>query len=176
MSFQHHEFPTNYVPTVFDNSLKDIKIDGKEVTAELWDTAGQEQFDRIRLLSYRSTDVFLICFSLIERTSFDNIRNKWFPEIKTNTKNDGNKRTPIFFIVGTKSDIKDPSASPSKTEIENLKGLIQSEWPTTVSVVQYFETSAKTRVNVDEVFMAACRRYLQGVGPETQPSNCCTIL
>ena len=47
-----------------------------------WDTAGQEDYDKLRPLSYPQTDVFLTCFSVINRTSFENISKKWEPESK----------------------------------------------------------------------------------------------
>jgi Ras-related C3 botulinum toxin substrate 1 len=46
------------------------------------DTAGQEDYDRLRPLSYPQTDVFLICFSIISPHSYDNVKSKWFPEIQ----------------------------------------------------------------------------------------------
>ena len=49
--------------------------------ASLWDTAGQEEFESIRVLAYDDTDILLIAFSVTERASFDNVREKWFKEV-----------------------------------------------------------------------------------------------
>ena len=48
----------------------------------LFDTAGQEDYDRLRPLSYPETDVFLVCFSVVSPSSFENVKEKWYPEIK----------------------------------------------------------------------------------------------
>ena len=51
-------------------------VDGKPINLGLWDTAGQEDYDRLRPLSYPQTDVFLICFSLVSPPSLENVKNK----------------------------------------------------------------------------------------------------
>uniref|UniRef100_A0A1B0CCY3 NOL9 N-terminal domain-containing protein n=1 Tax=Lutzomyia longipalpis TaxID=7200 RepID=A0A1B0CCY3_LUTLO len=61
--FSKDQFPEVYVPTVFENYVADIEVDGKQVELALWDTAGQEDYDRLRPLSYPDTDVILMCFS-----------------------------------------------------------------------------------------------------------------
>ena len=66
----------DYVPTVFDNFSANVVVDGNTVNLGLWDTAGQEDYNRLRPLSYRGADVFLLAFSLISKASYENITKK----------------------------------------------------------------------------------------------------
>lgn len=59
-----------------------MQVDTIQVSLGLWDTAGQEDYDRLRPLSYPQTDVFLICYSVASPSSFENVTSKWYPEIK----------------------------------------------------------------------------------------------
>lgn len=62
--FSKGTFPEVYVPTVFENYVADVEVDGRKVELALWDTAGQEDYDRLRPLSYPDSNVILICFSV----------------------------------------------------------------------------------------------------------------
>jgi len=64
------------VPTVFENYVADVEVDGKHVELALWDTAGQEDYDRLRPLSYPDSHVILICFAVDSPDSLDNVQEK----------------------------------------------------------------------------------------------------
>lgn len=97
-------FPEAYEPTVFENcsakvnwfwpaDVHDIYVDGHHIILSLWDTAGitrpervfnlagQEEFDRLRTLSYADTHVIMLCFSVESRDSLENVQDKWWDEI-----------------------------------------------------------------------------------------------
>ncbi|GJN91487.1 hypothetical protein Rhopal_004510-T1 [Rhodotorula paludigena] len=75
------EFPQEYEPTVFENHVAEVDVDGTQLELALWDTAGQEDFDRLRVLSYTDVDVVLLCFSVDQPTSLENVEAKWIEEI-----------------------------------------------------------------------------------------------
>ncbi|EMR10702.1 GTP-binding protein rho3 [Pneumocystis murina B123] len=79
--FTRGYFPQIYEPTVFENYVHDIYVDGQQIELSLWDTAGQEEFDRLRSLSYADTHVIMICFSVDSRGSLENVQSKWVAEI-----------------------------------------------------------------------------------------------
>ncbi|CAH1277571.1 RHOA, partial [Branchiostoma lanceolatum] len=95
-----------YIPTVFENYVADIEVDGKQVELALWDTAGQEDYDRLGSLSYgtNETDVLLVCFAIDNRDSFLNVADKWVPKIKNYCP-----KAP-FLLVGNKKDLRTDKA------------------------------------------------------------------
>jgi small GTP-binding protein len=103
-------FPTEYVPTVFENYKCKVTVSSVEYNIQLWDTTGQEELEAVRTLSYPNTNVFILCYSVADRTSYDNVKNKWVVEIKQHVKD------AAFLLVGTKSDLRATADSPLTAE------------------------------------------------------------
>ena len=108
ISYTQNKFPSEYVPTVFDNYAVNVMISGEPLTLGLFDTAGQEEYDRMRPLSYPEANVFLICFSTVNPASFENVKAKWLPEVKSHCPN-----VPIM-LVGTQMDLRNDASTLEK--------------------------------------------------------------
>ena len=103
ISYCNNEFPTKYVPTVFENYSTELEVDSRKVQLTLWDTAGQEAYDKMRAMAYPNTDVFLLCFSLVDKNSLANVEEKWVPDLRH--KRSGWEKVPIL-LVGLKKDLR----------------------------------------------------------------------
>jgi len=156
--FSKDQFPEVYVPTVFENYVADIEVDGKQVELALWDTAGQEDYDRLRPLSYPDTDVILMCFSIDSPDSLENIPEKWTPEVKHFCP-----LVPII-LVGNKKDLRGDSNTIkelSKMKQEPVKPEEGRAMAEKINAFAYLECSAKSKEGVREVFETATRAALQ---------------
>jgi len=156
--FSKDQFPEVYVPTVFENYVADIEVDNKQVELALWDTAGQEDYDRLRPLSYPDTDVILMCFSIDSPDSLENIPEKWTPEVKHFCPN-----VPII-LVGNKKDLRNDSSTIKelgKMKQEPVKPEEGRTMAEKINAFAYLECSAKSKEGVREVFETATRAALQ---------------
>jgi len=159
--FSKDEFPETYVPTVFENYVADINVDGQPVELALWDTAGQEDYDRLRPLSYPDTHVLLVCFSVDSTDSLENIGEKWVPEVRHFCFN------VFFLLVGCKKDLRDDPAFQAKMRKEG-KSFVTTEkgeeMKRKTDAAGLFECSAKSKDNVQQTFEEATRIALKGGG------------
>jgi len=154
MSFSNNTFPQEYVPTVFDNYNTAIMVDDTPYNLGLWDTAGQEEYDRLRALCYPQTDVFLMCFSLISPSSFENIKIRWFPELQHHCPG-----TPCL-LVGTKLDLRDDAAVIEGLRNQGLSTITKEQGESLckeLGASGYVECSALTQKGLKQVFDEAAR-------------------
>jgi len=166
ISYAKKEFPEDYIPTVFDNYVVNITAGNQNIELGLWDTAGQEEYDRLRPLSYANANVFLLCFSVISPVSFENVSAKWYPELKHFCP-----ETP-FILVGTKLDMRNNPSETQKLK-EQGQSVISTESGENLGrklgALRYMECSAKTQANLKEVFDEAVRSFLR---PSKKKSVC----
>ncbi|KAK4539843.1 hypothetical protein LTR36_010304 [Oleoguttula mirabilis] len=175
--FTRGYFPTVYEPTVFENYVHDIFIDNVHVELSLWDTAGQEEFDRLRSLSYDDTHAIMLCFSVDSPDSLENVESKWVGEIAENCPG------VRLVLVALKCDLReqrdgdeevDGSHEPKRPMIDYKQGLAVAE---KIKALRYLECSAMKNRGVNEAFTEAARVALQvkNVKGDKQ-GGCCTLM
>uniref|UniRef100_A0A0M3HS52 Cell division control protein 42 homolog n=1 Tax=Ascaris lumbricoides TaxID=6252 RepID=A0A0M3HS52_ASCLU len=183
ISYTTNKFPSEYVPTVFDNyavsylfsccyiSQVTVMIGGEPYTLGLFDTAGQEDYDRLRPLSYPQTDVFLVCFSVVAPASFENVKEKWVPEIAHHCA-----KTP-FLLVGTQIDLRDDPSYIEKLAKNKQRPIsfeLGEKLAKELKAVKYVECSALTQKGLKNVFDEAILAALEP--PVQDKKKKCTLL
>ncbi|RKP31186.1 ras-domain-containing protein [Metschnikowia bicuspidata] len=143
VSYAQQRFTEIYVPTIFENYVTTVRSpQGKLIDLALWDTADQEDYDRLRPLSYPDADLILICFALDNVASLENVKDMWYPEIHHFCPG-----IPVV-LVGTKTD---------------LLPLVEPDLPLQVAAdigaIGYIQCSAKTMSNVKIVFNFALSHF-----------------
>ncbi|KAJ3367932.1 hypothetical protein GGF31_006991 [Allomyces arbusculus] len=152
MTHCEKHFPAEYVPTVFEthNIIIAYRPDStKQCSMSLWDTAGQEEYDRLRPLSYPDANVIVICFKLAGATarhSYNSVLNKWWPEARHFCP-----KTPLV-LIGTQSDVRDECATSEQylaLPLEEQQSLVidpeeGESLRRAIKAAMYIETSAKT--------------------------------
>ena len=143
------EFPEGYVPRTVDPSCPSIEIDSKRIEMAFWDTIDSDPVVCALLRSrttYQHTDLILMCFSIDSPDSFENIPEKWTPEVRQCCPN-----VPIIPV-----------------KAEDGRSMAES-----INAFAYLECSAKTNEGVREVFETAARAALQF---EKKKKSRCLIL
>mmetsp|Transcript_3085 Transcript_3085/g.4699 ORF Transcript_3085/g.4699 Transcript_3085/m.4699 type:complete len:194 (+) Transcript_3085:114-695(+) len=173
ISYTTNAFPGEYIPTVFDNYSANVMVDGKPINLGLWDTAGQEDYDRLRPLSYPQTDVFLICFSIISPSSFENVKSKWRPEIAHHATN-----VP-FILVGTKLDLRDDPDTINRLSSMGQRPIAEAQGnqlAREIGAYKYLECSALTQSGLKLVFDEAIRCVLVNQTQKPKKDGKCQLM
>ncbi|QLL33775.1 hypothetical protein HG536_0F01000 [Torulaspora globosa] len=152
ISYVQRQFPTGYVPTVFENYV--TKVEGpkkKIIELALWDTGGQEEYNRLRPLSYSEVDILMVCYSVGSKASLQNVEDLWMPEVKHFCPN-----APTM-LLGLKSDLYDQMNFGELVDLEQAELVAQK-----LGAFSHMQCSAKSRSQVDEVFNEALNTALRG--------------
>ncbi|XP_068800227.1 rho-related GTP-binding protein RhoD isoform X1 [Struthio camelus] len=121
---------------------------------------GQEDYDRLRPLSYLDANVILMCFDVTNPSSYDNILTKWCPEV-----NHFCKGVPVV-LVGCKTDLRKDRAVLHRLHEDRLEPITFQQGEAMARLVHaafYFECSAKYQENISAIFVAACKAALSTV-------------
>lgn len=162
VSYTTNGYPTEYIPTAFDNFSAVVSVDGQPVRIQLCDTAGQDEFDKLRPMCYTSADVFLLCFSVVNPTSFQNVPEKWVPEIRTFAPH------AALVLVGTQCDLREDVKvliDLAKYKERPVDPAEANDCAREIGAVAYIECSSLTQKNLKEVFDTAILSTLPNYSP-----------
>ena len=180
ITYTTYTFPEEHIPTVFDNYNVTVVVDDTKVNLGLWDTEGGEDYDRLRPLLYPQTDVFVICYSVTRRQSFENISSKWQPEVRQFCPG-----VP-YILVATKTDVREDSEQCDRmrrngTDIVTTEEGI--ELAKQIGAAAFVECSSIQQKNLKRVYVEAVRaalkykrdKKLDKVEPKKNVKNDCDI-
>jgi Ras-related C3 botulinum toxin substrate 1 len=155
--FYNNSFYEDDVPNYVDNFSSSITYNEKKVTLSLVDTIGKEDYEKLRPLAYPGTKIFIICFSVVNPTSIENVKTKWIPEVKLHCPD-----VP-FILCGTKTDLRDDPYMIKKLYDNEKKPVSYyegEELKKKIGAVFYNEVSSKTQTGVKELFNNALSAIL----------------
>lgn len=142
------KLPESYtgLPPWEPNYLETAVADGRKVTLELCDSAGQEDYDRLRPLGYANANAFFICFSVASRSSLEHVVSKWVPEVTQHCPK------AILYLCATKCDLR----GTDKEQVTRQEG---EELARQIHAQKYFETSGLAYVGLVEAFDCALEEH-----------------
>eukprot|EP00301_Raphidiophrys_heterophryoidea_P016413 c25984_g1_i1.p1 GENE.c25984_g1_i1~~c25984_g1_i1.p1 ORF type:complete len:207 (+),score=38.96 c25984_g1_i1:78-698(+) len=149
LRFSDNSFTPSFITTIgIDFKIRTIDLDGKRIKLQIWDTAGQERFRTITTAYYRGAMGILLLYDVTNEESFQNVRS-WMKNIQENAADAVNK-----ILVGNKCDLAD------KRKVDFAKGkALADEYG-----IPFFETSAKSNLNVEEAFIQITKDIMKRIG------------
>jgi len=142
--------------TIFVNLSLKLMVGKRVVSLNIWDTAGQDEVNRLRPLAYARTDVFLVVFAIDQPDSLSSVLKKWAPELQHHSDNS------LVLLVGNKADLRDSKEAQARLMNEGQEMVCREEAVAVAKEIGargYYECSARTMEGVKTVFDEA----IQGV-------------
>lgn len=148
--------PTHTQESTIGASFFTKTVPEKHVKFEIWDTAGQERYHSLAPMYYRGAAVAIVVFDITHPASFDRAK-KWVTELRANVSNSD----IVIALVGNKVDLEEER----QVDQEDAKSYAEE------SGLLYFEASAKTNVNVTEIFDAVADGLPKAAAAAAAPSG-----
>lgn len=143
-----------YVATVFDNYAGTVSVHGEQYTVSIFDSPGQHDYEDVRAFSYRDSEVIIVCYSVNDADSLQNIKDVWIQEAKSHVK----RKKPII-LIGCQSDVRlkrRHSSGDSYVTLEEGEAFAKE-----IGADAYLECSSLTMDGVSEVFSSVVNLALK---------------
>jgi len=136
-------FEDSYSATIgFEFFTFNIKLNGKIIKLQIWDTCGQELYRSLITNFYRNSSLAIIVYNVTDRNSFENV-DLWFKELRTHS----NPNVKVF-LIGNKIDLED------QRKVQTEEGVKYAEQ---YKISKFMETSAKSGFNAKRMFIEAAK-------------------
>ncbi|XP_056394576.1 ras-related protein Rab-7a-like isoform X2 [Hyla sarda] len=157
--FVNNRFTNYYRATIgADFFTKELRVDEKLVTVQIWDTAGTERFQSLGAALYRGTDCCLLVFDVTSPNSL-NALDTWHKEFLVQADPPSPEEFP-FVVIANKADLEERQVSPRQAQ----------DWCKACNA-EYYETSAKEATNIEEAFLGAIKLALKNHNLPGQTAN-----
>ncbi|KAL3873232.1 hypothetical protein ACJMK2_036372 [Sinanodonta woodiana] len=162
-SFMEEQHPQGYVATVFDSYAGAHELAGDKFSITIMDSAGQHDYENMRAGTYKESEVLVLCYSCVDRESFDSIQDFWVPEMKHYMR----KRKPVI-LVATQTDLRNNSIQTSEACVSNEEGVTLAQQIGAESFLECTSMDCKTVKDVFETVITSALRYRKKKGSIVQ--------
>ena len=148
LQYCHNKFNDDYQATIgVEFGAKNLTVNNKIYRVQIWDTAGQENFRSITRAYYKNSVCALVVYDITNKDTFNNVQT-WIEDCKNQSP-----KTIFMVLVGNKNDLEDKRQVKYEEgmELANKNGMM------------FFETSAKSGFNVEEIFNSSAKAIAQKI-------------
>ncbi|KAK3591827.1 hypothetical protein CHS0354_007684 [Potamilus streckersoni] len=146
LTFMKEKLPDNHVSTVFDNFAGIQLVAGNKYTVSMFDTTSQQDYEELRIFTYKESEVIVVCYSVLDRDSYSSVREYWFHEILKYVR--GSHKKPVI-LVATHTDQRNKSDPNVDNPVSTSEG---EQLAKDIGAEKFIECSAVTRKGVSEIF------------------------
>ncbi|KAG8772728.1 GTP-binding protein Rho1 [Serendipita sp. 397] len=168
--FHCGDFHVYHIPMYQSNYTEEVEVDGKRLELLLQDNPGIEEWNDLRPLTYPNTNVFLLCFSIDQPTSLNNVKAKWLPEILHFSSG---IQVP-YILVGCRTDLRPSYPTPATLQQTGSNFVTPEDGEAaarSIGALMYLECFARTGSGVSEVYHNAARTALLHPTPKRKEAK-----